>query len=65
MYVRFVFEENAINDIIVIIHTRSDLSTGMVRTGQSAEVCTLSSRSAPCTSKSLLSAGNCGRSRLS
>ena len=25
--------------------------------------CTLSSRSAPCTSKSLLSAGNCGRSR--
>jgi hypothetical protein len=37
MYVRFVFEENAINDIIVIIHTRSYLSTGMVRTGQSAE----------------------------
>ncbi len=36
MYVRFVFEENAINDIIVIIHTRSYLSTGMVRTGQSA-----------------------------
>ncbi len=28
-------------------------------------VCTLSSRSALCTSKSLLSAGNCGRSRLS
>ncbi len=37
MYVRFVFEENAINNISVIIHTRSYLSTGMVRTGQSAE----------------------------
>ena len=37
LYVWFVFEENAINDIIVIIHTRSNLSTGMVRTGQSAE----------------------------
>ena len=37
MYVRFVYGENAINDIIVIIHTRSYFSSGMVRTGQSAE----------------------------
>ncbi len=33
----FDYEENAINDIRVIIHTRSYLSTAMDRTGQSAE----------------------------
>ena len=37
LYVGFVYEDNVINDIIVIIHTRSYLSTGMVRTGQSTE----------------------------
>jgi hypothetical protein len=29
LYVWFVYEDNAINDIIVIIHTRSYLSTAM------------------------------------
>ncbi len=37
LYLWLVYEDNAINDIIVIIHIRSYLSTAMDRTGQSAE----------------------------
>ncbi len=33
----FVYEDNAINNIMVIIHTRCYFSTAMDRTGQSAE----------------------------